>query len=162
MLDFLKKRKANGINAQAPVVENTTTPQVPIQQQKYDFVEQYTLTQPKELMFGYDCWSDCRNVPVRYEQNGNNSGFAACVELPSIVFFRWWKTIQTAPQEVLNNPKSRTISIVNLKNGKKFFILPNVKDIKRPIYAYEVGSLSTGSTPEINRAIVEQIKTFTR
>lgn len=158
----MKKHNANDTNTSAPVVNSTLGEKPVIPQPKYDFVEQYTLTQPKELMFGYDYWSDCRNVPVRYEQNGNNSGFAACVELPSIVFFRWWKTIQTAPQEVLNDPKSRTISIVKLKNGGKLYILPNLKNQKNPIYAYEEGELGMQTTPEINRAIVEQIKMFTR
>jgi len=154
MLDFLKKHTKSK--------ENTATPQVPAPKQKYDFVEQYTLTSPKKLMVSYDYWSLCNDVPVRYENAKPDEGFAKCVELPSVVFFPWWETIQKAPQEVLNNPKFRTISVVNLEHGGRFFILPNVKDITRPIYAYPEGKLGLLTTPEINRAIVEQIKMFTR
>ena len=160
MFDFLKKRKANDTNTSAPVVNSTLGEKPVIPQPKYDFVEQYTCVPPQNLMFGYDYWSLCKNVPVWCENS--SSAFNKGVNIPTAVFFPWWKTVLQAPLETVNNKKSRTISIVKLKNGGKLYILPNLKNQENPIYAYKEGELGMQTTPEINRAIVEQIKMFTR
>ena len=159
MLDFLRK-KNDDKPAQTASVDVAPTEKQAIPQPKYDFVEQYTLVPPKNLMFGYDYWELCENVPVWCEDS--SSTFNKGVKIPTAVFFPWWKTVLQAPLETVNNKKSRTISIVKLKNGGKLYILPNLKNQKNPIYAYKESELGMQTTPEINRAIVEQIKMFTR
>ena len=128
---------------------------------KYDFVKQYTLVNPRKMLLDYNLFSWCENIPVKYESE-NSSGWSHCVSLPTQVFLGYLNALERAPDRIANDPKSRTISVVSLKNDRFLFILPNLKSPKKPIYAYEQGTLAFDVTPEINRAIVEQVKMFTR
>ena len=128
---------------------------------KYNFVEQYTLVNPRNVLLNYNVFSLCENMPVRYESKYGD-GWTECVSLPTQVFLGYLNALKHAPDIIVNDKKMRTISVVNLKNNRQLFILPNLKSPKKPIYAYEQGTLAFDVTPEINRAIVEQIKMFTR
>ena len=128
---------------------------------KCNFIKQYTLVNPRKMLLDYNLFALCENMPVKYESE-NGDGWSQSVSLPTQVFLGYLNALERAPDRIANDPKMRTVSVVNLKNNRQLFILPNLRTPKKPVYAYEPGTLGFDVTPEINRAIVEQIKMFTR
>jgi len=161
MLDFLKKHKTNNKDNKVSVVENTTSQQSPVPQPKADFVKQYTLTHPKNVSMDYNLFDLCETMPVWHEVPNAQSDFhSTSLQLPTKVFLRYLNALKHTPLDI--DPKMRTISVVNMKNGAKLFILPNLQSPKNPISVCKDGDVALNTTPEINRAIVEQLKIFTR
>ena len=160
---------ANAFKPKKPVAHAETAP---VQaDEKFDFVEQYTLIDPK-LLFngGYDLWSLCKTVPVAYENESREkgTGFAQCVELPThkpIMEFLY--QLEHAAPAIVKQPKNRTISIIHFGKGKRMFIVPDLNHPKNPFFIVD---FETGNerewflhvTPQINRAIVKQLKIVTR
>ena len=128
---------------------------------KHDVIKQYTLTNPHKMLLDYNVFSWCENMPVKYETERGN-GWTPCVMLPTQVFLGYLNALERAPERIVSNPKFRTVFVVNLKNDRKLFILPNLRSPKQPVYAYEPGELAFHVTPEINRAIAAAVKTYTR
>lgn len=159
----------NIFKPEKPVVKTSVAPVQP--EEKFDFVEQYTLINPKLLLNGsYSLWSLCKNVPVAYESKSTEkgSGWTQCVELPThkpIMEFLY--QLEHADAEIVKQPKNRTISIINFEKGKRMFIVPDLKQPKNPVFIVDFESGDERAwflhvTPQINRAIVKQLKTIMR
>ena len=135
--------------------------------EKPDFVKQYVLTNPNLLLIDYHYFFGCEEIPVAYEQE-TRTGFQTCVELPNNKYIReYLLQLYAAKNEVLQDPKTRTISVIQIAPNDYLYILPNLKNMKNPLML--VGfkkephySWVLNVNPEINRAIVEQLKPFTR
>lgn len=137
----------------------------PIPQPGYDFIEQYTLVNPKNVFMDYNLWSMCKTLPVAIEGQESNTGFAQCVQLETKVLLPFIQNLKNAPAEISKKPEMRTISIVNMKHGAKAYIFPNLE--KEQVYIFtdltekqKKLPLSCFVTPEINRAIVAQSKIY--
>ena len=150
--------------------EKTTAKTEADEQKKYvrpDFVKQYVLTNPNLLFMDYRYFFDCDEIPVAYEQE-TRTGFQTCVQLPNNKFIReYLLQLYAAKNEVLQDSKTRTISVIQIAPNDYLYILPDLKHMKNPVML--VGfkkephySWVLNVNPEINRAIVEQLKTFTR
>ena len=137
------------------------------------FVKQYTLVIPDNMMLDYNCFFDCNNIPVSYETEISSGGFHDCLKLPNTAAVREYLTqLAKSNTKKLLNSKTRTISIVKMRHDKQVLILPDLKQAKPAvIIAPFYGKTSTKHekdcwvlyvTPEINRTIVNQIKTITR
>jgi len=136
---------------------------------KYDFVEQYTLVDPKNVLIDYSAFNMCKKIPVACEHiESTTSTFKNCVHLPNNKpFSDFLYQLTLCDKKQIKNPIFRTISIVNMAPGKQLFILPDIKNIRSPICVVNFDSGNTDDwvlyvTPEINRAIVDQVKMFTR
>ena len=131
------------------------------------FVEKYVLIQPKKLLIDYSMFVGHKTIPVAYEQS-TNTGWNKCVQLPNEKPIRiFLKHLRDTDPEMVNAEKMRTISIIKIDNNKDMYIFPDLKGKKQ----YEMFvhfkkrdkySWAHYVTPEINRAIVEQIKLHTR
>lgn len=142
--------------------ENTKIKPKVLPQPTSPLVQQYTLVPPKQVFIDYDLFQYCKEIPVGYEQSDNNSGFHECVSLPTEVVLTYLNALKYASDEVVQDPLNRTISIIQLKGNEKLYILPNLKSPKHPISVCEENALGLLTTPEINRAITEQLKMYTR
>ena len=136
---------------------------------KYDFVEQYTVIDPKKVMNGgYNLWALCEKVPVVCEESPVTScGFRECVMLPTNIVMGFLQTLEAAKSETIAEPKMRTISIVHLSKNYRVVIGPNFESPKNPIFWLVANDAPKKDwilhvTPEKNRAIVEQLKIHTR
>ena len=125
-------------------------------------VQQYTLVPPKQLFINYDLFQYCKEVPVWYEKEDETDFHSTSLLLPTDVVLSYLNALKYASDEVVQNPLNRTISVIQLLNDEKLYILPNLKSPKNPISVCEQGALGLFTTPEINRAIVEQLKMHTR
>ena len=137
----------------------------PIPQPGYDFVEQYTLVNPKNLFMDYNLWSMCETLPVAVEGKESGTGFAQCVRLKTNVLLPFIQKLENAPTEVSKKQEMRTISIINMKHGAKAYVFPDLE--KDQVYLLTVLEkkqknlpISCFVTPEINRAIVAQSKIY--
>ena len=128
-----------------------------VQSSKY--IEKYVITDPKDVLLNYNLFSDAAEIPVRV----TSDGWGHCVPLPTNIFLGYLNKLAGTSKTITNNLKFRTVFIVSLLNKKKAYILPNAKDLNQWYIAIKKpGDLGLNTTPEINRAIVEQIKTITR
>ena len=154
LLEKLKKQQ---------IVENKVEEKQPQQtEHKYDFVETYTLVNPKNAFMQYELFSLCQNIPVAIEGKGANTGFCDTIQLPTEHFLEYLKELKSAPNEISQNPLMRKVFIINLKNNEKMFVFPNIKHPKNPYIAFEEKTLPFNVTPQINHAIVDALKNFTR
>ena len=157
MKDILKKIFSKKEKTEKPAAEKS------LPKPMFDFVQQYTLVNPNQVMVDYSDWSSCKEIPVAYEKEGKSSGFAECVQLPTKIIGGFLYELQNAPGKIIDNPVMRTVSVINLKNGKKMYILPNLQSPKTPdIFIEKPKELAFHVNPEINRAIVNQLKLYTR
>ena len=99
---------------------------------KYDFVKQYVLADPRNIMIDYSLWSSCPTVPVAHESDEKGTGFCKCVELPTKVFLGYLAALKKAPAEIRKNPKMRTISVIKLDEDKRMYVIPDLKDAEKP------------------------------
>ena len=158
---FNKKQKvAEKADIPAPVV---------LPRPKYDFVEQYTIVDPKRVLNGgYELFSGCSTIPVVCEESEvSPCGFRRCIQLPTRIVYGFLETLKDMPAEKITDPKMRTISIVHLAKGCRIVIGPNFESPKNPIFWIVDKSDKKPDwflyvTPEKNRAIVEQLKIHTR
>lgn len=156
---FKKRAVADGSNNRMGAV---------VPRPKYDFVEQYTIIDPKRVLIDYGVFSLCGKIPVACEESAVSScGFRQCIELPTNLVFSFLMELKDAPAETIINPKMRTISMVHLTPDCMIFIKPNLQNPKMPTF-YRINSKGPRQdwvlyvTPEKNRAIVEQLKIHTR
>ena len=135
---------------------------------KPDFIKQYTLFDPKKVMVTYSAFSNCSTIPVAYESNVFKGIFAQCFQMPNQEpFVNYLKQLSNAKPEVAASHKKRTISVIELDKDKNIFILPNLEHKKTLsiVVSFKDGNTESWPlfmTPEINRAIVEQLKFYTR
>ena len=158
---FHKKQKA------APQAEKPTYVALP--RPKYDFVEQYTIVDPKRVLNGgYNLWSLCEKVPVVCEESKvSPCGFHSCIELPTNIVMGFLQTLEAAKPETIAEPKMRTISIVKISDNHRIVIGPNFESPKTPVFWVVVEDAPKKDwilhmTPEKNRAIVDALKIHTR
>ena len=158
---FHKKQKA------APQAEKPTYVALP--RPKYDFVEQYTIVDPKRVLNGgYELFAGCSTIPVVCEESGvSQCGFRQGIPLPTNIIFGLLMELKKRPVEQIADSKMRTISFVNLAKDCRIVIGPNFESPKQPVF-WIVNSSGPKRdwvlhvTPEKNRAIVEQLKIYTR
>lgn len=139
---------------------------------KYDFVEQYTVVDPKYVLNGgYGLWSLCKTVPVVCEEGDKSTcDFYQSIRMPSKVVLGFLNDLKKAPAEKIADPKMRTLSIVHLDDKHRIYILPNLLVPRYPTLFIEndndddesIKGWSLYMTPEKNRAVVEQLKIHTR
>ena len=136
---------------------------------KYDFVEQYTILDPKRVMNGgYNLFSECETIPVLCEEaDVSPFGFRVCKRLPTNIVIGFLEDLNKASDEQIADPKMRTISMIHLSPDCRFIIGPNIASPKHPAYYIldendQRYDWVLHVTPEKNRAIVEQMKIHTR
>jgi len=160
MTNFLKNIFKKPETKSEPVKEQHS-----VQPEKFDFVEEYTLFDPKRVMTNYDVFMFCNSIPVAYEENHNqHGGFANCVMLETKLFLPFLQGLSNAPQEISQKPEMRTISIINLSNTLKMYVIPNINQPDSVFISVRDKGQDAKSgwslhvTPQINRAIAQQIK----
>lgn len=139
-----------------------------VQKSKYDFVEQYVITDRLLHVSCYEMWSLGNTTPVAYDNNGQG-GWLATVELPNPWAQDFLKKLKTSSKEIRKDPKQRLISIINMKDNHKIYIVPSLADKNRSVIIPENVTDKQHYydwllyvTPEINRAIIEQVKIRSR
>ena len=140
-----------------------------IPKSKYDFVEQYVVVDPNNLLhIGYEAWYFCNKTPVAYDNNGQG-GFVETIELPTEWAQSFLAGLKTRNEEVRNDPKQRLISVINLKDNHKIYLVPHLDEKRGSVLIRENDTDKKRKldwvlyvTPEINRAIVEQMKIRSR
>ena len=136
------------------------------------FVEKYVLAKPNNMMVDYTWFFDCRTIPVAYEAE-NFDGFHDCVNLPNTFAVRiYLKQLINTDPEKLSNPRTRTIYIVKMTHDKHVLVYPDLSRTRpsariAPFYGKPSDEENRDSwvlyvTPEINRVLVNRIKTLTR
>ena len=150
------------------VEQNQKTTDGALPRPRYDFVEQYTIVDPKNVMNGgYELFSLCKNIPVVCEESPKTCcGFSSCIEMPTNIVLGFLETLKNMPTEKIADPKMRTLSIVHLSPEHRIVIGPSFDDSKKAIL-WSADSKKKGDwvfdiTPDKNRAIVEQLKIHTR
>lgn len=147
--------------------DTVKTPAIPKSQ--YSFVEQYVIADPNRIMNGgYDIWGLCKFTPVAYEGE-ETTGFLSTLKLPTDWALPFLKTLKNSDPEIRQDPRQRLISVINLDEKHKLYVVPNLKAKKSSIIVGEHNDDEKRKndwlfyiTPEINRAIVEQAKIRSR
>ena len=155
-------------NRKSSVVQNDNKKtNVVLPRPKYDFVEQYTVIDPKRVLNGgYELFYGCNMIPVACEESKTSAcGFNRAIMLPRNIIAGFLDALKQAPAETIDNPKMRTISIVHLSDNQRVVIGPRIDkpgtvivwtvDSKKHDWLFDI-------TPEKNRAIVEAMKIHTR
>ena len=146
------------------VTETTASPKVSVP--SYDFVKQYVLIDPKKLLANEECFALCKKIPVAYETK-NSGGWNACVELHTQIMLPFLRTLRKADKELIAPAPTRTVSVIELSQGKYIYVLPNLTYSKSAEIhiVFDQGDENNWPfymTPEKRRAVVEQIKIHTR
>ena len=141
----------------------------PIPRPKYDFVEQYTVIDPKKVFNGgYSLWELCENVPVACEESEvSPTGFISCKMLPTKIMMGFLEELYQKPANEIIDPKKRTISIVHISKNHSIVIGPNFESPKAPVFWLVADDAPKKDwilhvTPEKNRALVDALKIHTR
>lgn len=132
---------------------------------KYEFVQQYTLIDPKKVRSGYNKWAGRCFVFVAYEQN---KYLITCVKMDAEIVFPFLMALKNAPRKISEKPQNRTVSVINMKHGAKAYLFPNLSNENKnyDIVFSTAGNgsqelpLSCFTTPEINLAIAAQAKIY--
>ena len=110
-------------------------------------------------------WDFCEMTPVAYQKHAFESGWLNTIDLPSFWAQRFLNELKNAAPEIRNDPLQRLISIINLRAGHKLYITPHLKDKTASYLVNEYKNDDKRNrdwvlyvTPEINRAIIEQVK----
>ena len=158
---FTKGKKTNQ-------TDNLSLPVIP--KSRYSFVKQYVITDPNYVMVdGYKTWGLCKYTPVAYDNQDSTSGWLNAVQLPTEWALPFLKTLKNSAPEIRNDPRQRLISVIQLAENRKLYILPSLKQKKGSVIiswnnqnSKNKGDWVMYVTPEINRAIVEQAKIRSR
>lgn len=126
-----------------------------------NIVKAYRIVNPKKIMINYDLFAYCKNIPVAIEGDNPHAGFYKSFDVPTKDFLPYLTQLSYAPDEIVTNPATRTFYVIELKNDKKMYIYPNLKHKKNPLMVFEK-DIAFNVTPEINQAITNVLKTFTR
>lgn len=132
---------------------------------QYDFVQQYTLVDPKKLKNGYDKWAGRCFVLVAYEQN---KYLITRVKMDTKIVYPFLVALKNAPREISEKPENRTVSVINMKHGARAYVFPNLDETNKNYDIVFSNSkkcrqdlpLSCFISPEINMAIMAQIKIY--
>ncbi len=177
-MSFLKnlfKKKSK----QQPIKKADTKPVLP------DFVERYTLVNPKNILGGPELWALSPEMPIPYENDKNTSGRMECAKLHTSVMLPFMRDLKRTPNEFIEPGHMRTVSVVHLNNGLHIYVLPVLpmtqmakisKNGHKPsCYVALADDNDTNCkrledkpgwsffmNPEIRKAIVEEIKLHTR
>lgn len=157
-------QKLTGKRTKMPDIEKKANV---VQPAKYSFVESYVIKDPKTMLVDYEAWALCQKMPVAYENSANSGGWMESAMLDTSVILPLLRALKKAPKEIIENPKMRTVSVVNIANDYRVYVLPNPSDSQSIIVDIksdnndEYGWLCY-MTPEKRRAIVDQMKIHTR
>ena len=150
--------------------ETTATIAYGIPKSQYSFVEQYIIVDPQKVQNGGYGFRIIRKFTlVAYEGKKIDGKFLPTIQLPTDWALFFLKRFKRSAPEVRNDPTQRLISIIHLDDKHKLYVVPNLKTKKGSAF---VGGNTADKerkndwvfyvTPEINRAIVEQVKIRTR
>ena len=127
-----------------------------------DVVKTHIVVNPKNAFINYDLFSLCKDVPVAIESSeAAHNGIYTAIPLPTKEFLPYLAELKHAPDDVAGQTTNRTIYEIQLNNGEKMYIFPNLKHPKNPWMAFEP-NVAFNVTPELNRAIIGVLKKFTR
>lgn len=160
----------NAFKTQQKAPEVTEKKVLTIPKSQYSFVEQYVITDPNRIMNGgYNLWGLCEFTPVACDNLEEESGWISSIQLPSVWVQSFLKQLKHSDPEIRKDPKQRLISVINMGNGHKLYIIPNLKEKKSSAILSDKCHDDKRKhdwvflvTPEINRAIVEQAKIRSR
>lgn len=142
--------------------------------QTFDFVEEYTLANPKKLIVDVNAWALCKKVPVACENGIEKSGWHKCVELNTSVMLPFINALNASSNEDIAPKAMRTISVVHITKDVDIYILPILPICKReekcwfnwvdntrqnPNHSFPRGWFFH-MTPDIRKAIAAQVKVY--
>ena len=145
--------------------------------EKNSMVEKYVIFGRPDVL-STEALSILPEISVQYQDPLTND--TEKIKLPTKQFMPYLRNLELS--ETKHEPFYRTIHIINLPNNKKIYVIPNLesknnpdiiiadktftfpnhKAIKKPGPANVENTLFYNITPEINRALVDVIKTYTR
>lgn len=128
---------------------------------KYSFVKKYTLVDPKEVFLDYEYFSLCETTPTSIEGKPGED-FHRAIPFPTEVILPILRFLKKSPAEISKSPLYRTVYEIQLKNNETAYVVPSIKYTKCAELGVERKRVAFNVTPEINRAIIDCVKTFTR
>lgn len=148
------------------VTETKTTATPKISVPSYDFVEQYVLIDPKKLLANEEAFALCKKIPVAYETK-DSGGWHICAQLHTKVMLPFIRALRAAKPEDIAPADTRTVSVIELAQGKYIYVLPRIT-MPKTVEMYIVFDNDNENawpfymTPTIRKAVVEQVKIHTR
>lgn len=154
--------------------ENSGAPQI----QKNSMVEKYVIFGRPDVL-STEALPTSPEISVQYQDPLTNN--TEKIKLPTTQFLPYLRSLEKSEHK--DEPYFRTIHIINLQNDKKIYVIPNLESKQKPKIliadkTYEFPNHKTMTqkpgpanventlfyniTPEINRSLVDVIKTYTR
>lgn len=144
---------------------------------KNSMVEKYIIFSRPDVL-STEALSILPEISVQYQDQLTNN--TEKIKLPTKQFMPYLRSLELSEKK--HEPFYRTIHIINLQNNKKIYVIPNLESKKNPNIIIEdktftfpnhkvikkTGPSNVENTlfyninPEINRALVNVIKTYTR
>ena len=155
--------------------ENSGAPQI---SKKNSMVEKYVIFGRPDVL-STEALSMLPEISVQYQDPLTND--TEKIKLPTKQFMPYLRGLELSEKK--HEPFYRTIHIINLPNNKKIYVIPNLESKQKPKIliadkTYEFPNHKTTTqkpgpsnventlfyniSPEINRALVDAIKTYTR
>ena len=159
-----------------PEPQKIEVKQHPVDTVKYDFVERYTLVNPKNIFANHEAWALCDNMPVAYENSQEKSCWNKCVKLNTSIMLPFIRACKASPNEDLVPEKNRTVSIVHVNKDIDIYVVPMLPMLKSDLdcWLFWVNrkqrtkdnqfpkGWSFYMTPDIRKALANEIKVHTR
>lgn len=149
------------------VTETKTTATPKISVPSYDFVEQYVLIDPKKLLANEEAFALCHKIPVVYENSQPKDDWHVGAQLHTKVMLPFIRALRAAKPEDIAPADTRTVSVIELAQGKYIYVLPRIT-MPKPAEIHIIfdkgdeNSWPFYMTPTIRKAVVEQVKIHTR
>ena len=129
---------------------------------KYSFVKKYTLVHPKKVSIDYELFSLCETTPTSIEGKPGED-FHRAIPFPTEVILPILRFLEKSSDEISKSPLYRTVYEIQLKNNETAYVVPSIEYKKcAELGIEERKRFPFNVTPEINRAIIDCVKTFTR
>ena len=145
--------------------------------EKNSMVEKYVIFGRPDVL-STEALSMLPEISVQYQDPLTND--TEKIKLPTKQFMPYLRSLELSEKK--HEPFYRTIHIINLPNNKKIYVIPNLesknnpdiiiadktftfpnhKATKKPGPSNVENTLFYNISPEINRALVDAIKTYTR
>ncbi len=172
-----KKPKESNMNIFKKLFKKTPAPITETQKEEsFDFVERYTLIDPKKVFINPEMWELCKKVPLACENENGDFGFEPCAFLDTSVMLPFVGTLKASPVEDTEPKSARTVSVVRVNEDVSIYVLPVLPICKaeEKYWLYWVNDKkptrgnsfpkgwSFHMTPQINRALAAQMKSYAR
>lgn len=147
--------------------QTNSVPSVKTPKNSYDFVSQYTLIDPKKLLANEEAFALCHKIPVVYENSQPKDAWHVGAQLHTKVMLPFIRALRAAKPEDIAPADTRTVSVIELAQGKYIYVLPRIT-MPKTAEMYIVFDNDNENawplymTPEKRKAVVEQIKVHTR